>query len=350
LKLFRNWLTYLLLTVGFWGGLFGGLFLTNTSEASTAQVVKREFVNVAPGRDLYVDYLMPEAGKPTVVLLNGLTYTTKSWDVFVKKLQGDGLGILRIDLFGMGQTLLRYAPIQNVISYRDQVRDVQAVLVNLKIKEPVTLVGLSYGGGIAMIFAAQYPDMVQNCILMSPYTEPLESQDQLLRLQVNQTRLLNPFNPMSDEEVYDYYLHNLVYATYPSAEPGVLQNPYILESLYRMTQSIRHFKADDVSPLFPKGKMHLMVAKEDQYIPAPVLERFWNLVPVSARGSRVFVEHSEHKIPEAVPSFAASWVRLILQKDARLSGGSTFEAKTYEGEAVNLDQPGNAPIKVSKDP
>ncbi len=41
---------------------------------------------------------------------------------------------------------------------------------------------------------------------------------------------------MSDDDLYDLFLHQIVYATYPQAEPIVLENPFKLEATYRLVQ------------------------------------------------------------------------------------------------------------------
>ena len=282
------------------------------------------FVKVDGSRAVYVDYLKPQAGEPTLVLLNGLTYNLGCFDAFVNQLKGHGFGILRYDPNGMGETLLRYAPSLAVVDYHSQVNDLAALLDVLGLKDPVHVVGLSYGGGIAIEFAAAYPERIATITSIAPYTEPLPGTDNVIKMDIQQTRIMSPFNPATDDQLYAFFFHQIVYATYPSAEPIVLSNPFILESVYNLGLGIRGMLIKDVVDNLPDGKFNLMVANQDEYVPADTLSTLWNETPVAKRGSRIFIEGTKHKMPETIPAFAAEWVLRIVNGDPTIQGGHTF--------------------------
>jgi pimeloyl-ACP methyl ester carboxylesterase len=338
----------------FFGSFFGGLFSSlvilsialspahakaelkaKDAQAEAAAKTFTGFVNVGKNRALYVDYIKPAPGKPIAVLLNGLTYRLGCWDDFVAKLQGQGLGILRYDMYGQGETLLKYAPIQDVIPLQDQVDDLGKLLSALKIDEPVHLVTLSYGAAVGIPFTAQQPSHVASLILMAPFVSPIPQQDQWIHMQIDQTRFLYPTNPASYDDLYDYFLHIIVYQTYPSAEPIVLENPYKLEATFRLVQGARKFIAKDYINQLPAGKIHLMVATKDQYVPAALHEDFWNQLPANTKLSRLFIEGSEHKIPEVLPGYSADWVKHIIAADPQISQGRTFIGDTEKGTATS---------------
>lgn len=304
------------------------------------------FVAISPQRSLYVDYVQPKAGMPTVVLLNGLTYTTTQWDRFVEPLVKKGVGVLRYDPYGMGQTLLKYAPVVAIIPIEDQIKDLESLLQTMNIKAPYNLAGLSYGGGLAAGFVAAYPEQVNKLIMMAPFTRPLDGQDNWIKAQIWVTRQMYPYNKYSDEDLYDYFLHQIVYATYPTAEPIVLENPFKLEAVFRMAQGIRHFNTEVVTDKIPAGSLHLMVSTKDQYIPAAVLEDYWSKVPQASRASRLFVNGSEHKMVEAVPEFTSAWVYEILMGNPQISGGRTFQGYPLRNEASATDD--GAMLKVGE--
>ncbi len=298
------------------------------------------FVSISSQKALYVDYVPAEGKNPTVILINGLTYSTRQWEKFAKNLIGKGVGVLRYDPIGQGETLLRYAPILSVIPYQEQVKDLRDLLTKMNLKGPYNLVGLSYGGGIAAEFTAEYPNLVKNLIMMAPFTRPLESTDNLIKAQVLWTRQFLPIYPfifMSDDELYDYYLRQIVYTTYPAAEPIVLENPYKLEATFRLVQGIRKARPVDKTNRIPGKAAHLMIARQDQYIEARVLDEYWQAVPNGSRGSRIYINGSEHKMVEAVPNFTAGWVYEIVMDNKKLFEGRDFEGYPSQSKAVGSD-------------
>ncbi len=272
------------------------------------------FVRINTKKQLYVEYIAPQAGRPTVVLLNGLTYSTRQWDAMTVFLKKAGLGVVRYDMSGMGQTLLKYKTQYSAYQYTDQVLELDQLLTTLRIAKPYNLVGLSYGGGIAAAYTIQFPTNIKNAILMAPYTVALAKQDDWIKSQIRLTRVMNPFNVYSDDELYDYFLKQICYTTYPLVEPVVLENQYKLEAVFRLTQGIRKFDLIKYVHLFPPHSIHLVIAEKDQYIPQDVLNNFWNAIPILARASLTYVANSEHKMPEAVPEKSASLVDYIVSK------------------------------------
>jgi pimeloyl-ACP methyl ester carboxylesterase len=312
-------------------------FFSMMGLTSMAQAQKNDvwmgFVQVRPNKELYVEYTKPRSGKPTVVLLHGLTYTTFQWDRFAAGLVRQGIGVVNFDFDGMGQTLLKQAPVLQIIPYEQQVQDTLQVLKSLQVSPPFNLVGLSYGGGIGIHFAATFPRLVGNLVLMAPFTEPLQSQDQWIKAQIWATKQMFPWNAASDDELYDYFLRQIIYATYPQAEPIVLENPFKLEAIFRLVQGIRKFNASVDAPALPRRSVHLMVAAQDQYIPRKVMDDFWNEVPEKSRASRIIIYGADHKIPESVPLFSSAWVAKLLTRESSFVSGETFEGFPLSGEA-----------------
>lgn len=313
--------------------LFSGFFVSVSSLAQT-----KGFVQVAPDREFFVDYVPAQKGQPTVVLVNGLTYSTRQWQNFADALLARGVGVLRYDPAGQGQTLLRYAPIVQVIPVQQQIADLHSLLQVLKIKGPFNFVGLSYGGGVAAGFAAAYPSLVKNLILMAPFTRPLEGQDRWIRSQIWATRQVFPYNKLSDDELYDHFLHQIIYATYPQAEPVVLENPFKLEATFRLVQGIRKFRPVELTQSLPAQSVHLMIARQDQYIETAVLDEYWDAVPAKARASRLYINGSEHKMVEAVPRFTAAWVYQVVRGNPKLFVGRDFEGYPFRGEVCQGDE------------
>lgn len=294
------------------------------------------FVKIRQNVELYTEYVAAQPGRQTVVLLNGLTYSTTQWNRYAESLIRLGFGVVRYDMQGMGRTLLRYAPALKVIPFTEQAKDLKLLLTSLRLSGPYNLVGLSYGGGIAIAFADAFPGDVKNLILMAPYTEALAQQDQWIKSQIWVTRQTVPWNTATDDQLYDFFLRQIIYTTYPSTEPIVLENPYKLEGIFRLVQGIRKFRAVTVGNDMPVGTVHLIIAGKDQYIPRQVLLDFWKKVSPVAKRSVSVVVGSEHKIPEDVPKFSAALTAEIV------SGNKAF----FDGRAITAD-PASGLVKYS---
>lgn len=323
--------------------VFSGFLMSEQALAQTEAF--KGFVEVAPQRELYVDYVPAKSGQPTVVLVNGLTYSTRQWENFTEQLLSKGVGVLRYDPFGQGQTLLKYAPVLAPIPVQNQVEDLKVLLDVMNLKGPYNIAGLSYGGGVVAGFAAAYPSLVNNLIMMAPFTRPLDGQDSWIKAQIWATRQIFPYNKMTDDDLYDFYLHQIVYATYPQAEPIVLENPFKLEATFRLVQGIRKFRPIDLTGSIPHRSLHLMIARQDQYINTGVLDEYWDAVPEAARASRLYINGSEHKMVEAVPNFTAAWVYQIISGNKKLFEGRDFEGYPYRGQVRS----GQEQIKVGRE-
>ena len=304
-----------------------------TIDPTTKQSRFEGWVELRPNHSVFVDYLRPSAGKPVAILLNGLTYRTGVWQSFVTELKGHGLGILRYDPKGHGKTMVRDGYPTAPIDYVEQVRDLKLLMDHFNIRSG-HMVTLSYGSAIGAAFATEYPRRVSSLILMAPYIAPLESQDMMIKAQITQTRLTFPLNPATNDELYDFFLRQVVYSTYPLAEPIVLEHPFKLESTFRLVQGVRRLKLLDIAPNLPDHKTHLILARQDQYVQNYVHDTFWAKVPKAKRASRLYIQGSEHKIPEVVPDFSAWWTRLIIDGDTRISGDRSFEGGPWIGGAM----------------
>jgi len=302
-------------------------------------------VKIYKGRELYVEYTEAAPGQPTVVLLNGMTYSTRQWDKFVAqfKEKNPTVGVLAYDMYGMGQTLLKYhddfvvtnpAKIGR-IHFQEQARELQLLLKNLSVPGPIHLLGLSYGGGVAQYFMNEYADTlpIKSAILMSPYVVPLKSQVDWIQYQISLVRFWQPYNMWSDEVLYDYFLRQLVFTTYPFAEPIVLENPYKLEATYRLAQGMKNFDGLEWVNSYAKHSIHLLQPMMDEYIDQQTYEDFWAALPKSARASRFLIKGARHKLPEELPGLMTEWVsRLINDKTGKYYKGKTFSSKNVKAE------------------
>jgi pimeloyl-ACP methyl ester carboxylesterase len=105
----------------------------------------------------------PDTGK-VVVLLHGFSVPYYIWNGTYEYLTEHGFRVLRYDQFGRG-----YSDRPNVAYnkqlYFDQLKE---LLEKLHLKQPVSLVGVSFGGMLATDFTVAYPNLVNKVVLIDP--------------------------------------------------------------------------------------------------------------------------------------------------------------------------------------
>jgi pimeloyl-ACP methyl ester carboxylesterase len=105
----------------------------------------------------------PDSAK-VVVMVHGFSVPYYIWNGTYEYLTGHGLRVLRYDEFGRGYSD-RPDTIYNKALYLDQLKE---LIKKLDLKEPVSLVGVSFGGAVVADFANEYPDMVSKVVLIDP--------------------------------------------------------------------------------------------------------------------------------------------------------------------------------------
>ena len=123
----------------------------------------------------------PETGQ-VVVLVHGATVPMYVWDAQVDPLTRAGYRVLRYDMYGRGYSD-RPAGDYSQAFYRKQILD---LLDTLKISQPVDLIGVSMGGGLAMDFTANHPDRVKDLVLIAPMINSIKNDTnfKLMRIPV----------------------------------------------------------------------------------------------------------------------------------------------------------------------
>lgn len=115
-----------------------------------------------------VHYESDGQGRP-ILILNGIMMSTKSWTPFIPSLS-EHFQVLRLDFFDQGEsaTLPGETYTQDI-----QVELIKGFLEHLGL-DKVSIVGISYGGEVALAFAAKYPEQVKRLIVFNScsYTNP----------------------------------------------------------------------------------------------------------------------------------------------------------------------------------
>jgi len=107
-----------------------------------------------------IHYELDGNGAETIVFLNGIMMSTLSWAEWISIYLNNNYRILRIDFRDQGQS----EKCREDYKLEQHVRDLKVLLKYLGI-ERAHLMGPSYGGQVAMLFALEYPEQVVSLIL-----------------------------------------------------------------------------------------------------------------------------------------------------------------------------------------
>jgi pimeloyl-ACP methyl ester carboxylesterase len=141
-----------------------GLFYQNASEFGlpfdASPVVRREFVEVEPGRRLSA--LIWKYGEPELVLLHGGSQNAHTWDTVAMALDRP---LVAIDLPGHGHSDGPGDPFEGQMSPLGNALDVAAAIRQLA-PAAKGVVGMSLGGLTTIALSGEAPDLVRNVVLV----------------------------------------------------------------------------------------------------------------------------------------------------------------------------------------
>jgi pimeloyl-ACP methyl ester carboxylesterase len=99
-------------------------------------------------------------GSPTVVLVSGLESPQEYWNSVIPDLAAKTT-VVTFDRAGIGKSEINDLPTHG----EQSAKDLRALLDTLSVPRPYILVGHSYGGSVARLFASMYPDDMGGLIL-----------------------------------------------------------------------------------------------------------------------------------------------------------------------------------------
>ncbi len=143
------------------------------------------------------------SGSPTVVLVSGLEIAQDNWDSVIPELAAKTT-VVTYDRAGLGKSELGGLPADG----ERAARDLHVLLEKLGVPKPYVLVGHSYGGMVARLFASLYPADMGGLIL-----EETQHEDNLIKMrgilggrdleafdQFLGDRLKTPENPVTEAD------------------------------------------------------------------------------------------------------------------------------------------------------
>ncbi|MHA2246195.1 MAG: alpha/beta fold hydrolase [Candidatus Hodarchaeales archaeon] len=129
----------------------------------TRESLPGEFIQLSKG---FVHYEIngPVEGD-VVVLVHGFSTPLFVWDPVFKNLVKEGFRVLRYDLYGRGYSDRPHTTYNMDLFVLQLLELVEQLGLTQK---KINIVGLSMGGGICVVFAEKYPDLVKKVSLIDP--------------------------------------------------------------------------------------------------------------------------------------------------------------------------------------
>lgn len=241
------------------------------------------------GKSVY--YTIDGSGKP-ILILNGIMMSTKSWAPFVSSLSAQNQ-FIRVDFFDQGQT--DKCPGQTY-TQEIQVDLLEGLLQHLSMPK-VSVVGISYGGEVALQFALKYPNRVDRLVLFNTcaFTGPWIRDIGRGWMEAGRTRNGQAYYQTTIPVIYSPHYYQTKIEWMKRRETvliPIFSNPEFLDAMERLTMSAESYdvrtRLADV-----KAKTLIVSAEEDyltpladqQYLYERIPGSEWIKIPVSGHAS-----------------------------------------------------------------
>lgn len=211
-------------------------------------------------------YTITGSGKP-FILLNGIMMSTLSWEPFVKTFSENNM-LIRVDFLDQGQS----DKVDFAYTHQEQIDLVKALLDHLEMKQ-ISIVGISYGGEVALGFACQYPDYVDRLVLFNTtsYTSTWLKDIGRSWIAVGKTRDGAAYYKTTIPIIYSQKFYENNYEWMQAREKKLnvaFSNPVFLDSLERLTLSSETYDIRD--RIASLKKQTLIVAASDDCLTPPI--------------------------------------------------------------------------------
>ncbi len=122
-----------------------------------------QFVNLSRGITHY-RFSGPESGRTVILIHGGMVSGMYAWEKNRQYLADKGFRVLMYDLYGRGYS----DRVQEEYTPQLLFAQFEELLDSLRIKEPVSLAGLSLGSMVAIEYTRRHPEKVSKLMLLSP--------------------------------------------------------------------------------------------------------------------------------------------------------------------------------------
>lgn len=221
----------------------------------------------------------PQNGS-VVVLVHGFSVPQYVWDPTFDMLSSSGFRVLRYDLYGRGYS---DRP-EGEYSLELYVKQLSQLLSALNIKDPIHIIGLSYGGPIGAAYTNRFPNAVLTLTLIDPISSPVSGRNifpmniplvgeyiigvYMAPFMLPKTQLKDFFHPEHYPEWEHAYRDQMQYKGFKRAILSSIRNLVDIDP----TAGYQAVGVLDTPVL-------LIWGKEDQTIPATDIEKVRNSIP-----------------------------------------------------------------------
>jgi pimeloyl-ACP methyl ester carboxylesterase len=270
------------------------------------------FVELTKGQ---VHYELAGSGQgPLVVFVHGFSVPSFIWDPTFEELLARGFRVLRYDLYGRG-----YSDRPDVAYDRTlYVEQLYELLVELRLEDPVDLVGLSMGGPVVASFTSSYPERVNRLVFVDPFVGPADAGVVAFPGLGEYVAVVYFGRILPTRLAEDFY--------HPEKVPpweGRFREQMRYRGLRRaLLRSLRQFMAEDFSDLYAEvgraEKPTLLVwGRHDRTVPFSHSERVAGLL-----GAKLLVVEESGHTPhlERPEIFEPELVKFLRENQAEASG------------------------------
>ncbi len=246
----------------------------------------------------------------TLVVLNGIMMSTQSWEPFMETWLKD-FSVLRLDFLDQGQS----DKMDQAYDQSLQVELLKALLDHLSLNK-VHLMGISYGGSIALQFAASYQRYLSKLILFNAaaYTTPWLRDVGRGWNEVAQMHNAKAYYHITIPYIYSPHFYVKNQAWMKNREETLLQvfsNPVFLNAMCRLTRSA---ESHDVREALKEIETETLVVASDYDFLTPKSEQIY-IVERMPNATLLTFDNTGHASMYEKPELFMTTIRGFLKSD-----------------------------------
>lgn len=253
--------------------------------------------------------------KGTVVAIHGLTFYAAAYDDFARHLASRGYRVYACDMRGFGRWKEECAKFNgdDKIHFTQSTEDVIKLLtfINNRSGEKSICLGESLGANLALLVAAEHPELVQSAIVSAPCVKTCVHPSARWAIDFWKG-LAHPNKPLNLEPYIEPYLSNNRELTAACmADQKICRNMSVVE-LIKATKTNK-LAIEQVEAIPDTMPMLIMAGKEDQVVKASALpkmvarlkskDKTLNLIPDHGH---LMIEHQ--KVDGTVAQVIDNWL------------------------------------------